>query len=282
MNATSKKVASGQATIKAKNMPLTQNTIKDASLGGTVPISHARDIAILITSAFEGTGYDRLEGNFDGQGFIFGLLGFCLGQGSLQKLIAAFYKEDAAAFHRCCTVHVPAYRKTLDLTATLLGVTKLTTALAVDWAVERQKKNEPDPQWSAAFQNLGREPKFQAVQRAYASALLYGSAGALTYCTKYEMNTVRGLALFFDCKVQQGSLRPASQAKAQARLKGVSDPLQRMEILAQVMSEQAKGLWAKDVLSRRLCIARGNGQVHGKSWDLDAEFGLSDVPLSQE
>lgn len=48
------------------------------------------------------------------------------------------------------------------------------------------------------------------------------------------------------------------------------------------VEQQARSLWRADVLSRKLCIARGYGHVHGKERNLAQEFGLSDAPYSVE
>jgi hypothetical protein len=41
------------------------------------------------------------------------------------------------------------------------------------------------------------------------------------------------------------------------------------------ISEQVKPRWQDDVKSRKLCIARGEGYVHGIWYNLFEQFGIS-------
>jgi hypothetical protein len=244
--------------------------------------SEASKTAFRITMAFEGTDYIGLEGNFDGQGFTHGALGWCLGQGSLQKLLKEYQKADPELFKKCCTTYVKEYDKEMDLSPTLMKVSNMSPKEAVAWSELRQEKKvrangkaywEVAPHWVTVFKNIGSQPIFQAVQRKLADAVM---TKALKYATEYGVRTNRGLAFFFDTCTQQGSVSLKSKAKIKLRRIGSMAYKDKLEALAKVMSEQAKREWAYDVYSRRKAIALGEGMAHGRYWHLDKDFGLSD------
>jgi len=241
--------------------------------GRRMNFREAKKICVNITASYEGTGYDRVVGNFDGQGFTFGLFGFCLGQGSLQSLVRKMHNKNPEKFSNACTVFVPHYGKHMNLAATLLEACTLSPSQAVEWAKDRQKNNVPDPQWKAVFSNLGNISEFREVQ---IEAVQPRFIRARDYCVKYKMPTVRALALFFDCTIQQGSLKAATTAKIAFRSLSAKNYKERMTIIAQEMANQANPKWRQDVLSRRMAIVRGWGTVHGRQYFLDREFDLSD------
>jgi hypothetical protein len=227
-----------------------------------------------ITGWFEGTGYTKLEGNFDGQGFTYGLFGFCLGQGSLQTLLKKMYHTNPKLFRDCCNTIVNG--KQMNIADNLLQVVNMNNEEAVKWSLQRQNSTRPFAHWVAVFANLGRQPQFQQLQRDYGMGRI---DRAIQYCKKYNLKTERALALFFDTCVQQGSIKFSTQVKLTARGIGKKGYHDKMRMIAQAMSEQAKDRWAADVLSRRLCIVNGKGKVHGTYLDLKHRFGLDDSPL---
>jgi hypothetical protein len=245
-------------------------------------LNKAEDICLRIMVDFEGLGFDQLIGNFDGAIWTYSI-GFTIKYGDLQKLIKLLYQTDKKLFHKCCTVYVPFYKKEMDLSGSLLSMANMSIAEASAWALARQKNNKPDKQWIDVFKNLGSQQKFQTIQRT----LAYEKFNTATkYCNKYDLNTCRGLMLFFDCTVQQGSMSASTQERIDNRAKNIKEPKKSlwyqkhlMKICAEEMAEQALDRWAADVYSRRMTIVNGEGLVHGKWWNLDKDYGLSDSEL---
>ena len=238
-------------------------------------ILDAQEICLKISMAFEGTNYTGLEGSFDGAGFTFGIIGFNLKYGTLQDLLKKMYAADKVLFTKCCTVFVPAYKENRDLTPIILSMLTLSDEDAVGWSLARQSpvNHQPDSHWKEVFKNLGQQVKFQEIQRKTA-AVRFNKA--LTYCKQYNVNTVRGLMLFYDCTVQQGSIKENTATRIAKRITGSTDYKARLRICAEEMANQAADRWHDDVLNRRLAIVNGKGKVHGKNWDLDKEYHLSD------
>jgi hypothetical protein len=85
----------------------------------------------------------------------------------------------------------------------------------------------------------------------------------------------------FDIKVQNGSIK--TWVKAQilsgfdslpADLTKAESEVERMKIVANRRSEASNPRWVEDVRARKLCIATGNGTVHGIRYNLEEQFGL--------
>ena len=54
--------------------------------------------ALQLTGAWEGTGYGRANGNFDGQGITWGVVGFTWGNGELQRILNEVRAQHPAIF----------------------------------------------------------------------------------------------------------------------------------------------------------------------------------------
>lgn len=231
-----------------------------------------------LTAAFEGGGYAALSGNFDGQGISFGFLQWNLGRGTLQPLIRAMFEANHAAFRTCCTQYVDHYKKTMDLSTDFLAVGYMDSDIAVKWAVQRQDKGHRLlPHWTKIFKALAAVPEFQAVQRRFARPYL---DRALTYQNTYGFRSERGLALMFDICVQMGSIGPGARGRYAAAVTGRAlTEQQKLEAMATAIAPQG-GPWAKDVLSRKMTIAKGAGIVHGRPYQLERDFGLTLGPVA--
>ncbi len=237
--------------------------------------------AIALTSAFEGSGgYANLTGSFDGMGISFGFLQWNLGRGTLQPLIkkmAALHPED---FKRACTVFIDCYNESRDVSGDLLKVCALKPAEAVKWAEARQDSghriSEAYDHWRVVFKNLGNNPNLRKVQVEAARPYL---KRAYDYFKKYGFKSERAFCLLFDICVQCGSITPMSAARYRLAVnKNTTEDL-KLAALATAVAPQG-GKWAKDVLSRKLAIAKGAGVVHGKPYHLERDFKVTLAPAS--
>ncbi len=228
-----------------------------------------------ITASFEGCGYTGLTGNFDGQGWSWGLLSWALGQGTLQPLILACHEAGPETFRRCCTVDVPNLGET-DLSEQLLATCRKPVAEAVASAAERcDAGKRPLEHWRRVFENLGSEPGFQAVQRAHGRSYM---DHARAIFAELGFKTERGLALCFDIAVQDGGVK--AEARAAFEREAPSGPEeQRLVALAEAVASCAVPAFQDDVRSRKLCVATGRGHVHGRDYDLERDFGLTFGPV---
>ena len=267
-----------------------------------------------LTGSFEGSRkYATLSGNGDGMGVSWGIFQWNLGMGTLQQLLLKMYKAGPATFERCCAVTVQG--KPMNLTGELMKVCQMARQDAVKWAAERM-----DPtgrrfaahygHWVLVFDNLAKEPGFQAIQRQMGSAYYLD---ALQDAKFYGIATERGIALTADISVQSGQGKVGRIARPDAKLAfekkgGMALPYKdRMIALAEANAmtcrrdpKHKNPDWIReDALARKLAIACGCGKrhevhtpdgdgliaiqvcgvVHGKRWDIARDFGITDAPV---
>lgn len=227
----------------------------------------AEDKALLITAAFEGTGFNKAVGNFDGMGISFGLLCWNFGMGTLQPLLKEFYKQGMTTFRAYCQVdgkdYFPAFMSAINLPKDQ----------AVQWAKTIQKDNKLLPHWKVIFQRLGDNQVYRNIQMQFAERSYM--ARAKKDMASFGLSDERSLALFFDIAVQNGGIRPAHRLLVNKNKKGK----ELLEDIARAVASCANPRWKNDVLSRKMTIVNGKGKVHGKVYDLKQMFGLDDIPL---
>jgi len=224
---------------------------------------------LCLTGSFE-TGkippecFSALSGNFDGQGISFGALQWNFGQGSLQPLLKEMIKE---------------YREVMeeifhDKLSIIEEVLKNSREEALEWAdsIQHPVKHYVYEPWKGMFRELGRTKEFQAIQLRFAEKI-YDNAKRLT--EEYELHSERAVALMFDIIVQCGSIKKITKEKILSDFNTSTTEAARLETIALRISEQVKPRWQDDVKSRKLCIARGEGYVHGIWYNLFEQFGIS-------
>jgi hypothetical protein len=230
---------------------------------------------LAITGSFE-TGKDKpdcfagLSGDFDGQGLSFGVLQWNFGQNSLQPLLADMINDYTETVESI-------FQENFDVLIEALNSTKeelMVFATSIQHPVKHYIYNP----WRGMFKALARTQEFQNIQIRYANDLYQA---ALKLVSEYELWSERAVALMFDIKVQNGSIRRLVKAQIQAdcdNLPGdLSDDdleIEKMKIVANRRAEASNPRWVEDVRARKLCIARGYGAVHGIRYDLEEQFGL--------
>ncbi len=235
------------------------------------PLEHR---CLALTGSFE-TGapvpecFAGLSGDFDGQGLSFGALQWNFGQGSLQPLLARLDDESPAVIDEVFHEHA----------TTLRGVLAASREQQLAWARSLQDDRhcliEP---WRGLFKTLGRRDECQAVQVAFAGDL---HERAVTMCRDYGLGSERAVALMFDIAVQNGGIGEIARGRIQTDVASL-DPamsadaaeVERMRIVANRRAEAANPKWVEDVRARKLTIANGEGWLHGRYYDLAAQYGL--------
>jgi hypothetical protein len=230
---------------------------------------------LAITGAFEGRGFTNLAGDFDGQGISFGVLQWNFGQGSLPPVLKQMHERDPGRFQEILGPDTDRFLALLNADR----AAQLTFAREINDSHHRVV--EP---WRTRFVRLGEHPPFQDVQVTFADRLF---RKATTLARDFALRTERAVALMFDIVVQNGSVSPSTrsrimQARADRERELGRPPTERefLEIIAVKRAEAAKPQFRSDVLARKLCIVRGTGQVHGRSFNLEQEFGLTDRVLA--
>ncbi|MFN7087377.1 MAG: peptidoglycan-binding domain-containing protein [Burkholderiales bacterium] len=231
---------------------------------------------LALTGAFEtGQGppecFAGLSGDFDGQGLSLGVLQWNFGQDSLQPMLQQMLSRHAR-------VAQTVFQSNYDILAAALANDKdelMRFARSIQDPV-RHSVNEP---WRGMFKALCRTGEFQAIQVRHAGKLF---KAAQDLAAEYGLQSQRAVALMFDIKVQNGSIGRLVKAQIiadfallPAGLAQEDAEVARMAIIANRRAEAAHPRWVEDVRARKLCIAHGEGTVHGIHYNLAEQFGIS-------
>ncbi len=236
---------------------------------------------LAMTGSFE-TGrpvpdcFAGLSGDFDGQGISFGVLQWNFGQDSLQPLLIDMNNEHPELLKDI-------FQEKYDILMESLSAGKdelMEFARSIQHPI-RHFIFEP---WRGMFKTLGRTEEFQNIELRYAKDLYNAALGL---CKEYGLTTQRGVALMFDIKVQNGSIRRVtkriimkdfeelpSDLLGQTGIEEEELEVQKMRIIANRRAEASNPRWVEDVRRRKLCCAEGHGIVHGIYYDLKEQFGI--------
>ena len=225
------------------------------------------DRSLQLTSAIEGHGYTLAAGNFDGAGLTWGIVGFTVKFGSVQKVLDTVAAE-----------HPGVIRSTfVDLTKDLERMRNMAIdkqiAFADSISIPGAKFKLVYP-WRIAFDRLGSIPEVQEIQRRVAFDQYMKPAKKTA--KSLGLTTELGVALCFDVHVQNGGIKPA--AMDAIKRSGARTEADLRKAIANAVADQALDQWKEDVRRRKLAIATGSGVVHGLSLKL-ADWGLDDVPV---
>ncbi len=242
------------------------------------PLNHR---CLALTGAFEtGAGvpdcFAGLSGDFDGQGISFGVLQWNFGQGSLQPLLKDMVKKHGKAVKSIFQEHYDV----------LLAALNSDQDEQMDFArsIQHPLKHFLYEPWRGMLKSLGRTEEFQGIQLEYAAGLF---RSALDLCSTFDLRSARAAALMFDIKVQNGSISDLVRAQILRDFGGLPPGMpkedlevRRMVIVANRRAEAANPRWVEDVRARKLCIATGEGVVHGIPYHIEEQFGISLGPIS--
>lgn len=219
-----------------------------------------------LTAAFEGHGFTLLQGNFDGAGLTWGLIGFTLKSGEIQSLLRDAEAQQPGTLNRTLGV----------LTAEWMAIVQLPMAdqLAFGDSLSRPDRKEVvRADWKAAFERLGNEAHVKRLQmdRAHHKYFVRAAASA----QRLNLVSELGVALAFDVHVQNGGFKSAAFELAAQLGDTVSEAELRLRLADQV-ANSALPEWRDDVRKRKQTIASGVGSVHQHQFRL-AAWGLDDV-----
>jgi Putative peptidoglycan binding domain len=211
-----------------------------------------------------------LTGDFDGQGISLGVCQWNLGQGSLQPLLNEIDQSHQTLVTTIFNDYASEFRRVLASS----NVDQVAWARSIQSA--RHAIGEP---WQGLFKALARTPEFQAIETEHAGRLF---VTARTMCSNYGVQSERALALMFDIAVQNGAIKDVVRAQIErdfAALDSKQTPealeVARLQIVANRRAAAANPAWVNDVRIRKLTIANGQGVVHGRHYDLEAQYGIS-------
>jgi hypothetical protein len=226
--------------------------------------------SLQLTASIEGQGFTLAVGNFDGALLTWGIIGFTMKYGEVQKIILEVNAQNPQSVTNAFQDQAPA----------ILAIMQDTPANQLQWANQNTVKGgglaEPLKSMFAAF---GSDPVVQAVQLAHVQSEY--TLPAIQTAKSYGLESELGLALCFDCHVQNGGITAAAAAKIGAQNQPGTAEGDLLKIIATAVAGSANPKWQADVLSRKMMIATGAGLVHGTQYVLD-NWGLGLAYAAQE
>lgn len=220
-----------------------------------------RDRCLQITGDFEGHGFSKVVGNFDGAGMTWGIIGFTLRNGEFEHLL----KEISLK-------HPNLLRQAFgNLTDELLQILDASNAEQMRWANRisiGSARYRVQREWKEAFANLGSYPEIQGIQLERVQK--YWDI-AIQDAKRFSLKTEMGLSLCFDIAVQCGGIddleeEPRIRKKIQANSPTTERDLRI--IIANAVAENSLSQWVETVRSRKLTLATGQGEVNQSRYDI--------------
>lgn len=230
------------------------------------------NMALRITGSFEGSGFNNVAGNFDGQGISAGVLQWNYGQESLQNKILKPYidKFGVSALDAFFPEPIADSAFMKSKAAVRFAKSKMHTlgGFKIKWAMS----------WA----HFLVAPEVINLQKRAADSV---ASIAWDYCNEHNMESLKSFCWFFDIVTQNGSLNRVPKPTTENFIKYFNDNNNGRWSTSDFKSEESKILfiwtckrarmnrWRNDVLSRKCTIAAGRGSVHGKfySWSNDFE-----------
>jgi hypothetical protein len=247
-------------------------TVDDATwtalMGAAIP--SLRERCLGLTSTFEGHGYTLAQGNFDGAGVTWGIIGFTLKGGELSKILQTAYATDAALVDDCFGAGASSLMQVCGES----WDQQLAWADSVSSGASKTQLAEP---YKSGFAKLGATSLGQQLQQERVDNDYYHPA--LATAQAYGLKTELGIALCFDIHVQNGGIAASAGDKVRAQMTpGMSEKDVRV-LIANAVADHANAAWREDVRTRKLTVATGQGTVHGVEYVL-ANWGLAEIPAT--
>ena len=223
--------------------------------GTPVPILSRR--ALQLTGAWEGTGYGGANGNFDGQGITWGVVGFTWANGELQGILRELRSDFPEIYHGAFGGLAGQMDQVLSLA--LPQQMQFARGISIDGG------QKIEPAWAAAFRALGDQVQVQEIENRHAQH--YWDAGQ-HFATLFGLTTEQGAALCFDIAVQN-TVSQAMIAEIRSRTAGLPTEHDKLVVIAHIVAAHANPTYYQDVLKRKMTFANGQGSVHGDLYDID-------------
>jgi peptidoglycan hydrolase-like protein with peptidoglycan-binding domain len=233
----------------------------------STPIPSVQERSLQLTATFEGHGFTLAQGNFDGAGITWGIIGFTLKHGELGKIVLKVF-DDAPNLVR---------QAFGNNTEELIEVLKSPKAVQMQFAdsismgTSKTAIREP---WRSGFKAFGEIAEVQALQLKLADKD-YGQPAAET-ANALGLTSELGRALAFDIHVQNGGIKASARKEIEAALEEtiITTEEELRVIIANAVAD-ASSSFKEDVRSRKLTLASGTGKVHGELFVL-ANWGLDE------
>ncbi|WP_426233652.1 EF-hand domain-containing protein [Pseudomonas sp. TWP3-2] len=223
-----------------------------------IPLEKAQEIALLITSAYEGStatslDYQAVAGNFDGAGVSFGIIQWNFGSGTLGPLLLAMRSKNQIKFDNC-------FDGNMNFQVMLNAITTGNIQSQLDWADAVAASN---PNWKSSFKKIGEVEEFKAIQLEFAAHYnqkINSCLDLMRELAPHLMKTVqlRTYCALFDLCVQQEGLVKAEQLiRTEFPSAQISTQKDLLIFVCRKRAEKAIVNWRSDAFSRRMGIIQG-------------------------
>jgi hypothetical protein len=223
-----------------------------------IPLEKAQEIALLITSAYEGStatslDYQAVAGNFDGAGVSFGIIQWNFGSGTLGPLLLAMRSKNQVKFDDC-------FEGNMNFQVMLNAITTGNIQSQLDWADAVAASNS---NWKNSFKKIGEVEEFKAIQLEFAAHYnqkINSCLDLMRELAPHLMKTVqlRTYCALFDLCVQQEGLVKAEQLiRTEFPSAQISTQKDLLIFVCRKRAEKAIVNWRSDAFSRRMGIIQG-------------------------
>lgn len=233
------------------------------------PAPDLKQRCLQLTADFEGTGFTKAVGNFDGAGITWGIIGFTLSNGELGTVLQQIRTRHPAVFSEAFG----------DLEARIVQVLgsshaeQMTFANSISVGTSKMKILD---EWADAFERLGSDPGVQEIQLERTQKFF---DRAELDRQRFDVQNELGLALCFDIAVQNGGIDSTERTRIRNKI-NQNHPATQQDlriIIANVVAENSNPAFVQDVKRRKLTIATAQGRVHGADFAVKT-WGLDDLP----
>lgn len=258
-------------TFEARNgLPVDGKITDDiwVKLVGALP--NILDRCLQLTGDFENHGFEKVAGNFDDAGLTWGIIGYTLRHGEVQKILTQVLQTCPALIDQ-------AFGSLKDDLIRVLQQNlkeQLAWADSVSIGPSKYKVEEP---WEDAFKKLGAFVEVQALQLSEVKK--YWEI-AIRDAKRFRLTTEMGIGLCFDIAVQNGGVDfdvEGDRIELWLNDHPNASEQDRRVLIADVVAENSRPQYVEDVRRRKRTIALGSGQVHGSRYSTQ-DWGISEYP----
>jgi peptidoglycan hydrolase-like protein with peptidoglycan-binding domain len=236
------------------------------------PAPTIRDRCLQLTADFEQHGFGKVVGNFDGAWLTWGIIGFTLKHGEIQRIV------NEVRVRHPQLLRLAFGRLESELMAAMNGGSVEQEAFANRISLGRNRYKVL-PEWATAFETFGGFDEVQAIQMERVDK--YWDI-AVRDTKRFDLKTELGFALCFDIAVQNGGIDHGTEENSIRRRLAqhpVEDETGKRLVIADVVAENSKPKYVEDVRRRKRTIATGSGEVHGADYTL-TDWAIENVKSS--
>ncbi len=234
----------------------------------TLPVPALFERALQLTADFEGHGFTLAQGNFDGAGITWGIIGFTLKHGEISAIV-----------NQVNSVHPELVTLAFaELTPKLLQIVNAPLQQQIEFAdsisIGPKKATLAEP-WRSSFRLFGDLEEVRKVQLERARMQYFDPAGATA--ARLGLATELGVALCFDIHVQNGRVKKSIETSILGTSFSTEEKLR--VALANAVADASSIKYREDVRSRKLTLATGAGTVHEADFTVP-NWGLDELPAT--